>query len=132
MKRLFLLILVLTMAVSPALAAEIDLTTMTDAELVELRAQIDEILNDNGSKIYEGTYVAGTDIKPGRYELTCYRGTLDLMYVNLYADNTQENKLESYTLTTGSSIYVNLTEGMALVLKLGSCYIKTPSADWAP
>ena len=48
MKRLLLLILVLTMAVTPALAAEIDLTTMTDAELVELRAQIDEILDEYG------------------------------------------------------------------------------------
>ena len=71
MKRLLLLVLVLTMAVTPALAAEIDLSKMTDAELVELRAQIDEILNNNGSKIYEVIYVAGTDIKPGRYELTC-------------------------------------------------------------
>ena len=132
MKRLILLILVLTMAVPPALAAEIDLSQMTDAELIELRAQIDEILNDNGSKIYEGTYVAGTDIKPGRYELTCYQSTLTLMNVMLYADNTQDDMLEDYHLMTGSSVYVNLTEGMVLTLKLGSCYIKTASADWAP
>jgi hypothetical protein len=132
MKRLILLVLVLTMAVSPALAAGIDLSEMTDAELVELRAQIDEILNDNGSKIYEGTYVTGTDIKPGRYELTCYQSTLTLMNVMLYADNTQDNMLEDYHLTIGSSVYVNLSEGMVLTLKLGSCYIKTASADWAP
>ena len=132
MKRLILLVLVLTMAVTPALAAEIDLSKMTDAELVELRAQIDEILNNNGSKIYEGIYVAGTDIKPGRYELTCYQSTLPLMHVTLYTDATQDNMLELYHFAIGSSVYVNLTEGMVLTLDAGSCYIKTASADWAP
>ena len=132
MKRLLLLILVLTMAVTPALAAEIDLTTMTDAELVELRAQIDEILDDDSSKIYEGKYVVGTDIKPGRYKLTCYQflSILAAMHVRLYAADNPDERLESYDLVT--SVYVNLTEGMILTLDAGSCYIKTASADWAP
>lgn len=134
MKRLLLLILVLTMAVTPALAAEIDLTTMTDAELVGLRAQIDEILDDDSGKIYEGKYVVGTDIKPGRYKLTCYQflSILAAMHVRLYTADNPDELLESYDLVTGSSVYVNLTEGMILTLDAGSCYIKTASADWAP
>lgn len=134
MKRLILLVLVLTMAVSPALAAGIDLSKMTDAELVELRAQIDEILDDDSSKIYEGKYVVGTDIKPGRYKLTCYQflNILAAMHVRLYTANNPDEWLESYDIVTGSSVYVNLTEGMILTLEYGSCYIKTASADWAP
>lgn len=134
MKRLILLVLILTMAVSPALAAGIDLSKMTDAELVELRAQIDEILDDDSSKIYEGKYVVGTDIKPGRYKLTCYQflNILAAMHVNLYAADNPDERLESYDIVTGSSVYVNLTEGMILTLEYGSCYIKTASADWAP
>lgn len=134
MKRLVLLVLVLTMIVAPALAAEIDLSKMTDAELVELRAQIDEILDDDSSKIYEGKYVVGTDIKPGRYKLTCYQflNILAAMHVRLFAADNPDERLESYDIVTGSSVYVNLTEGMILTLEYGSCYIKTASADWAP
>ena len=134
MKRLVLLVLVLTMIVAPALAAEIDLSKMTDAELVELRAQIDEILDDDSSKMYDGKYVVGTDIKPGRYKLTCYQflNILAAMHVRLFAADNPDERLESYDIVTGSSVYVNLTEGMILTLEYGSCYIKTASADWAP
>ena len=135
MKRLILFVLVLTMIVAPALAAEIDLSKMTDAELVELRAQIDEILNDDSGTICEGKYIVGTDIKSGHYKLTCYKfslETLTAMAVNVFKTDNPSDWFGRYHLNAGSSVYVNLTDGMVLSLENGSCLIQTASADWAP
>lgn len=131
MKRLLLLILVLTLAVSNALAADIDLSAMTEEELIELRAQIDELLGDSGDMIYEGTYVVGTDIKAGRYQLTCLASSLKVYAaVHLFDGNDQD--LAYYNVYIGHSVYLNLEEGMSFELQYGTFRIQPVSSNWAP
>lgn len=133
MKRLLLLILVLTLAVSNALAAEIDLSAMTEEELIELRVQIDELLGDSGDMIYEGTYVVGTDIKAGRYQLTCSKtGAMHYVIARIFESTNMGQEIERHDVYLGNSIYLNLEDGMTFVLKQGACTIQPVSSNWAP
>ena len=131
MKRLLLLILVLTLAVSNALAAEIDLSAMTEEELIELRARIDELLGDSGDMIYEGTYVVGTDIKAGRYQLSGFSANLgDCAAIVLYDKNAE--CLAYHTVYLGHPIYLNLEDGMSFDIQYSTCSIQPVSSNWAP
>ena len=58
-----------------ALAGSVDLSGMTDDEVVELLADVNaEVARRGISKTAElspGSYIAGRDVPPGRYILTC-------------------------------------------------------------
>ena len=76
MKKLFSLLLTATMFLcvcSFAFAADFDLDSMTDEELSELYARIQDKLFERGlliGTLYEGYYLAGEDIPAGRYVLS--------------------------------------------------------------
>ena len=70
MKRICLLLFATIMLFSTALADGVELTAMTDDQLIELHTQIEEEMtnrNITGEHLYIGEYIAGEDIEPGRY-----------------------------------------------------------------
>lgn len=74
MKKVLCFILALVLTVTPVFAAEIDLSSLSDEELVDLQERVMEEL-DNRSvltavPLTQGNYVVGTDIAAGQYIFT--------------------------------------------------------------
>ncbi len=72
MKKFLCLLVALFLAGSIALAESIDLSSMTDDELLILEDQVSQEVSDRGLvkefKVTPGMYIGGTDIKVGRYK----------------------------------------------------------------
>lgn len=141
MKKFIALALALLCLALPAMAEEIDLNSMTLAELLKLHEQLDAaiqeqydcILDSNG--IYQGVYVVGTDIKAGRYLLTSVSKTYFMCH--LYEDmehKTAHDGGQHETITgIGDTLQLKLEEGMILVVDQGAASVKPVSeAEWAP
>ena len=90
MKKIVSLLLVfLMLAGSAAYAEGTDFSTMTTDELLALREELNTEINarigDDNALIGDGVYVAGVDIKPGMYQITCAAAFDDReFYVNLF------------------------------------------------
>lgn len=74
MKKFLCLLAALLLIGSIALAEAIDLSSMTDDELLALKDQVSQAVSDRGLvkefQLTAGIYIGGVDIKPGRYILT--------------------------------------------------------------
>lgn len=74
MKKFLCLLVALLLIGSIALAESIDLSAMTDDDLLALKDQVNQTLSDRGITrefvVTSGIYVGGSDIRPGRYTLT--------------------------------------------------------------
>lgn len=72
MKRMIPLILAILLAITPALA-EIDLSSMTLDELIELHEQVQLALFEQAKSVTvpQGTWLVGKDIPAGTYLLRC-------------------------------------------------------------
>lgn len=73
MKRFLCLLVTLLLVGSFGLAEAIDLSSMTDEELLALKEQVNQAVSDRGLikefQLTSGIYIGGVDIKPGRYTL---------------------------------------------------------------
>ena len=73
MKKVLYLLVALLLIGSIALAEAIDLSSMTDDELLTLKDQVSQAISDRGLvkefQMSAGMYVGGVDIKPGSYRL---------------------------------------------------------------
>lgn len=78
MKKFLCLLVALVLVGSIALAEAIDLSSMTDDELLALKDQVNQTITDRGltDEFYltTGVYICGTAIKPGVYRLTVQPG----------------------------------------------------------
>ena len=74
MKKFLCLLVALVLVGSIALAEVIDLSSMTDDDLLALKDQVSQAVSDRGLikefQLTAGVYIGGVDIKPGRYILT--------------------------------------------------------------
>ena len=74
MKKFLCLLVALVLIGSIALAEAIDLSSMTDDDLLALKEQVIQAVSDRGLikefQLTAGVYIGGVDIKPGRYMLT--------------------------------------------------------------
>lgn len=148
-KALITLLVICTLFTTTVYASSIDLKSMSTDELINLKdeiyQEIMERVQDEGVEepIYQGTYIVGEDIKPGKYVIvfrnsnfnkdsdrffgcgmSCYQNSDD--YDN---DNAIFHELLSYDEERG----VVLEDGMVLVVRSNCGFIKlmtTPS--WAP
>lgn len=150
MKKLVtLLLLALMLVCTTASAEEIDFSAMsTDALLAlreQLNAEINARLGDDTALIGDGVFVAGVDIVPGTYNVTCAAAFDDReFYVNLfqskedyqtYDANRRENEACRFfqaTLLPGGMTTINLTEGMTIEIYNGIGRMIAVQPDWAP
>ena len=146
MKRFWILMAVLVLSCFPAFAEEIDISGMDLETKLALHARLDESIAEDlhclldMDTIYQGEYLVGKDIAPGRYLFTCNKD-IDAQYDEdfaywLYADKAA---YESYDLLAsdavcfGRSLSVLLEEGMFLKIVQGQAQVELlPTADYAP
>lgn len=119
MKKLVSIILFITLFVVPALADEIDLSSMTFDELLTLRAalnsEISMRLENESSNIYSGKYIVGEDIKAGTYVL--FADMPSAYYVSIqisWPDKSHEVVFEQIKIN--ETYYLDLKEGCVLYL----------------
>ena len=90
--ELVLVIALLLVACSPALAATetIDLTQLSDDELIELLDQVNNDIVKRGiektATLSKGTYIVGVDIPVGKYLYTCLAQGNDWGNVTVYSE----------------------------------------------
>lgn len=132
MKKFLCLLVALLLVGSISFAESIDLSSMTDTELFALKEQVEQILMDHdssfGMRFASGIYVAGTDIKPGRYIIHTSndQGLGNLyVYANKEAMDTDETIFYQFvSSSTEQDFSVSLEESNVLVLKMeGYAYI---------
>lgn len=158
MKRIVVLVMGILLLVSGfALGEEIDVDSMTTAELVvqyetirnELLQRLDESTLD--SSIARGQYIVGVDIAPGKYEFICteaiVEGDHEYPYISVYKiikpeefekrlsyawyDATEE-RYYSKRLQVGSKVSFTLEEGMILVIERCAGIIQLSNHSWGP
>lgn len=157
MKRVIASILFAVMVlVTPVLAADVDLDSMTADELIELKVEIDKRLIELGvgNVISPGWYVVGKDIREGRFTfyatedckaLSSDPNTGHVSFV-LFEDEESILKFDmEKVVTVGDARFdfienealspfsVTLEEGQCLVIEDGSAIVEEQSsASWAP
>lgn len=143
MKKLLISILVIIlMATSTAFADSIDLFSMTTDELIILRNQINDILNEriasDTSVIYSGNYVVGTDIKAGMYILQfdelAEGETTGIVWKFASKEDWRNRKyISADYLTIGNEYQIVLEDGMVLEITKAKGIIRPiVKPDWAP
>lgn len=133
MKKFVVLLLVTMMLFAvPVLASDtIDLKSMSDKDLLKLQENVQNEIKDRGidrgSEIPTGRYIAGIDIKTGRYVITGSKGD---PCVSIFDENGKLKDAE--ILSNDESMYAGLSDGYTLEVGLGGGYIKEVNPDWAP
>lgn len=93
--RRFLCALMVCLLMVPAFAAaeKVDLSSLSDAEIVELLKQVNQEMVNRGisktARLAKGVYVAGKDLPVGKYTYTCLATGDDWGNVTV---RTKENK----------------------------------------
>lgn len=116
MKKIFALLLTTLMFAVPV-CASVDLSTMTDDEIIALRDSVDAEVIARGLKevIPAGVYVVGKDMVANRYTFTGKEESFSyLAYFNSKDDydngNIEANELIDY----GKPFFLSLDDGMVL------------------
>lgn len=147
MKRLLVVLVLVTMMMSTALAEVIDLKAMSTDDLIQLRqkitAEITERTIDPGNLIHAGVYIVGKDIKAGKYYLQMLpdtSGDVAILDGEKYKEavegkmanvNGDEGIFFRAYLSSGEQAYLSLEDGQVLLVReTGMLSIASPS--WAP
>lgn len=154
MKKLaVLMVTVLVISLSGlVLAAEnSNYKEMSLNELVELRNTINEEINSrlgSGDMIYSGDFLVGTDIRAGKYVITCTKENEDAsddMVMGIFNEKDthdqfatgsaylsfKENADAYYEVDMGLSAIVTLEEGQYFVIKWGEGTCTPYAPSWA-
>lgn len=128
MKRILCSLLLMVVMISiPAVAygESIDLSRLSTDELLALRAEVEaEIaarITTDRYEIFNGDYIVGEHIKPGRYVLTVVEmfklERSSSGWVNVVLRNTEDStKIDSLIMVEGMSQILDLSQGMTLHL----------------
>ena len=100
----FLCLLLIAVLLVPAAAADsMDLSSLSNDEIVALLEKVNEEVVQRGisktAKLPKGTYVAGTDIPAGRYIYTCLAVGEEWGSVAVYSDGGKGNQILWEVLT---------------------------------
>lgn len=141
MKRIFAFILsfLVFLFAASAIAEEMDISSLTLDELIELQgkitSRINEALSASSDVIYMGEYVGGVDIKPGRYLVTGLEEKFQFGMC-LYADTSamdSDDYLINKGLFGGETYDLEIEEGMVLEVYRGSAIVTSHAKpSWAP
>lgn len=120
-RRFLCCLLACLLLVSAALAATVDLSSMTDDEVVELLTQVNQEIVKRGiaktAKLPEGAYIAGSDIPAGKYIFTVLATGDDWGNVTVYSEGGK-GKQKLWNVVTApeagaepATIFITLEEG---------------------
>jgi hypothetical protein len=122
MKKILCLLVALLLVGSLGLAEAIDLSSMTDEELLALKEQVDCAINERGISaaphLLSGVYTAGSDITPGKYVIHVPSGqSSGYIYVYENKEKLEKNEIayEHYIVyDTEQDFYISLEESNVL------------------
>ena len=144
MKRCLGVLLAIVMLTVPALAEELDLSSMSTDELISLSNRVSSELKSRFSSdadaIAEGVYVVGRDIKSGAYEFTCtsMRDVFIRSDVSVYVfpDEASLGDMDkaiqgAECLRIDDTIRLNLFDGMVLRIRFCGGQLVTVEHSWS-
>lgn len=147
LKYTVLVIVILFVFVCNGLAEGIDISSLSDDELLALNKNVDQEILDRGlselSILPAGVYVVGEDIKEGNYRLVGKdRASTILVFSNkafeLYVENGSStentpaaNPEVNFFVNPGTEGFVGLKSGQVLKL-FYPCYIEEANESWMP
>ena len=155
MKKIVVFVLAAVMSLGifgTALAADVDLASMSTDELIALRNQIVDELTirlGSGDAIYAGDYKGGVTIKSGTYTITCTKekeNASDDMVLGIFDEDdiyfTYKDSSAYYDFKENAPIYLELDkdfsgvitieDGQHLVIKWGEAILTPAAPSWAP
>lgn len=121
-------------------ASDLDLTSMSLDDLISLRSEIDAEITTRLSSsasdiIYPGTYIVGTDIKPGTYLFTCVDGEdQSEVFLDSIGGSADPDAGDIWEfISPGDTISLPLRDGATLSIDYapGTLSIQ-PTPSWAP
>lgn len=125
MKKLLCLVLAMLIIGCGALCESIDISGLSDAELLELKQQVDNALFERlfsaGRLFPAGKYIVGVDIKPGKYVIhtsSTDNGGNGHIYIFADAEGYASNDSiysEYFDKRIGTHLYISLEEGNVFV-----------------
>lgn len=125
MKKLLCLILVMLIIGCGALCEAIDISGLSDAELLELKQQVDNAISERlfsaGRLFPAGKYIVGVDIKPGKYIIhTPSTDNIGNGHIYIFdnAEGYESNNSiysERFDKQIGTHLYISLEEGNVFV-----------------
>lgn len=136
MKKILSLLIATVLLSVPTFAADIDITALSDTELVELDNKIQTELKirqlDDLEIIQPGDYVVGVDIKEDSYMFTPVDKEKDTSYIFFY-DGEKKGALPvaSVSLEYGESEHVKLKDGQTVEFR-SPFMVSHPKASWMP
>lgn len=146
MKRFLVLLLGLMMLAAPVLAEDLDVSSMDLETLVSLHEKIKtELLTriaPGNDILPRGRYIAGTDIKPGSYEVVCLQSDPPNKDKNVSGFGVEvlreaENGWEktvwySKPMQVGGVAFFKIEEGQILEVYSGYGTIRQVKHSWQP
>lgn len=138
MKKLFASLLAFMLFISPALAEDIDLSSLSldDLTLLQQRvsAEIASKIPDAGDPLPEGMYTVGEDLKPGKYILTIThvkRDSVGASYGQLCVrDDSGSLGFYNYNIEPGECMFFSFREGMSLEVYFCSGILSPATQSW--
>lgn len=141
MKKFIVVLAVMLMVSSIALAEEIDFSGMSLTELLALHEKLDSAIQEqfdcalDASSMYQGVYVVGEDIKAGDYLFTSTSKTYFMchLYEDMAHKEAHDGGQHETLLQIGDTLSLKLEEGMVLVVDQGVVHVKLiEKPGWAP
>ena len=124
MKKIACIILATALFAMPVYAADIDRTSMSDEELLDIQTRADEETSNSSLEVSAvlsgGKYVGGEDIKTGRYVFTPVQtreSSLIYLYDNMDDCANDENELESGWVSKHENMSFYISDGQVLVIR---------------
>lgn len=119
--RFVCLLVVCLLLIPVAVADTVDLSSMSNDEIVALLDEVNEEIVRRGinktAKLPQGTYIAGSDIPAGRYVFTCMAVGEDWGNVTVYSDGGKGQQILWNVVSAPedgeepTTIFITLNEG---------------------
>ena len=142
MKKVSVIMILVLMFFTPVLAESADLGSMSTDDLLVLRNEINDILEErmtsDASAIYSGNYTVGIDIKAGRYVLqfdeVAEGETTGIVMLFANADDWHsQDYISADYLRAGVEYQIVLEDGMILEITRAKGTIHAiAKPEWAP
>ena len=118
--------------------ADVDLKSMSDNELLELRSQLAAEIgtrNIENNLITDGFYTTGTDIRAGQYKITAISDDVHIGIATdlAAAENGDQSAiiLNDHKLNAGESFTFTLTDGLVFAIRGSGVLEEQEKASWA-
>ena len=136
MRRLIALLLTVMMISTAAFASEIDISGMTDEELISLKTSIEDELAvrgaTDGDVMLEGAYEVGVDIAAGKYNLYSSEDNVRAVIFNTKELLDSRKSSDVVYLNIGEPGYASLTDGQWIEVLADVIVLPAKTSNFAP